>query len=70
MNKIDQFNVFVLCSDDVAGDMYHLHVKRILLVGLSYIVIEDLWLSIINSYIFLFSWMIMQIKYYVFEYCF
>jgi hypothetical protein len=29
MSEIDYFKVFVLCSGDVAGDVYHLHVKRI-----------------------------------------
>jgi hypothetical protein len=41
MNEIDHFKVCVLCSDDVADDMNHLHLKRIYLVGFSYIVIED-----------------------------
>jgi hypothetical protein len=41
MNEIDHFKVFVLCSGDVAADVDHLHVKRIHLVGFSYIVIED-----------------------------
>jgi hypothetical protein len=30
-----------MCSDDVAADMDHLHVKRIYLVGFSYIIIEN-----------------------------
>jgi hypothetical protein len=29
MNKIDYFKLFVLCNDDVAADIDHLHVKRI-----------------------------------------
>jgi hypothetical protein len=41
MNEIDNFKVFVLCSGDVIADVDHLHVKRIYLVGFSYIVIED-----------------------------
>jgi hypothetical protein len=41
MNEIDYFKVFVFCSGDVAADVDHLHVKRIHLVGFSYIVIED-----------------------------
>jgi hypothetical protein len=36
MSEIDYFKVFVLCSGDVAGDVYHLH------VDFFYIVIEDL----------------------------
>jgi hypothetical protein len=42
MNEIDHFKIFILYSDDVAADVYHIHVKRIHLVGFSYIVIEDL----------------------------
>jgi hypothetical protein len=44
LSEIKNFKVFVLCSDDVAGDMDPLHAKRIhleLLVGHLYIVIED-----------------------------
>jgi hypothetical protein len=41
MNEIDYFKVFVLCSGDVAADVDHMHIKRIHLVGLSYIVMED-----------------------------
>jgi hypothetical protein len=41
MNEIDHFKVLVFCSGDVATDVDHLHVKRIHLVGFSYIVIED-----------------------------
>jgi hypothetical protein len=41
MNEIDHFKVFVLYSGDVPADVDHLHVKRIHLVGFSYIVIED-----------------------------
>jgi hypothetical protein len=41
MNGIDHFKVLVLCSGDVAGGMNLLHVKRIHLVGFSYIIIED-----------------------------
>jgi hypothetical protein len=41
MNKIDHFKVFVLCSGDMTVDMDHLRIKRIHLVGFSYIVIED-----------------------------
>jgi hypothetical protein len=41
MNEIDYFKVFVLCSGDVTADVDYLHVKRINLVGFSYIVIED-----------------------------
>jgi hypothetical protein len=29
MNGIDHFNIFVLCSGDVAADVNDLHVKRI-----------------------------------------
>jgi hypothetical protein len=29
MNEIDHFNIFVLCSGDVAADVNDLHVKRI-----------------------------------------
>jgi hypothetical protein len=29
MNETDYFKVFVLCSDDMAGDVDHLYVKRI-----------------------------------------
>jgi hypothetical protein len=29
MNEIDHFKVFVLCSDDMAADVDHLHVNRI-----------------------------------------
>jgi hypothetical protein len=29
MNEIDYFKVFILCSGDVAADVYHLHGKRI-----------------------------------------
>jgi hypothetical protein len=42
MNKIDHFKVFVLCSGDMAVDVDHLRIKRIHLVGFSYIVIEDI----------------------------
>jgi hypothetical protein len=41
MNEIDHFKKIVLCSGDVTADVDHLHVKRIHLVGFSYIVIED-----------------------------
>jgi hypothetical protein len=41
MNEIGHFKVFVICNDDVAADVDHLYVKRIYLVGFSYIVIED-----------------------------
>jgi hypothetical protein len=41
MDEIDHFNIFILCSDDVAADVDHLHIKRIHLVGFSYVVIED-----------------------------
>jgi hypothetical protein len=41
MSEINHFKVFVLCSGDVAADMDYLHVKRIHLVGSSYIVIWD-----------------------------
>jgi hypothetical protein len=37
MNEIDHLKKFVLCS----GDVDHLHVNRIHLVGFSNIVIED-----------------------------
>jgi hypothetical protein len=33
---------FVLCSGDVAANMDNLHLKRIHLVGFSYIVLDDL----------------------------
>jgi hypothetical protein len=46
MNEIDYFKVFVLCSDDVAADMDYLYVKKILLVGFSYIVINDYFIQI------------------------
>jgi hypothetical protein len=36
MIEIDNFKVFVLCSDDVTADVDHLHAKRIHLVGFSY----------------------------------
>jgi hypothetical protein len=39
--KIDHFKKNVLCSDNVTTDVDYLHVKRIHLVGFSYIVIED-----------------------------
>jgi hypothetical protein len=29
MNEIDNFNIFILCSGDVAADVNHLNVKRI-----------------------------------------
>jgi hypothetical protein len=29
MNEIDHFNIFALCSSDVAADVDYLHVKRI-----------------------------------------
>jgi hypothetical protein len=38
MNEIDHFKNFVLYSDDVAANIYHLHIKRIHLVDFSYIV--------------------------------
>jgi hypothetical protein len=38
---VDYFKFFVLYSGDVTADMDHLHVKRIHLVGFSYIVIDD-----------------------------
>jgi hypothetical protein len=41
MNEIGHFKIFVLCSGDVAGDVDHLHVKRIPLMSFSYIVIYD-----------------------------
>jgi hypothetical protein len=41
MNEFDHFKVFILCNGDVAADVDHLYVKRIYLVGFSYIVIED-----------------------------
>jgi hypothetical protein len=46
MNEIDYFKVFVLYNDDVAADMDHLYVKRILLIGFSYIVIDDYFIQI------------------------
>jgi hypothetical protein len=42
MNEIDYFKVVVLYSCDVIADVDYLYVKRIYLVGLSYIIIEDL----------------------------
>jgi hypothetical protein len=42
MNKIDHFKVFIFYSDDVAADVDYLHIKRIHLVGFSYIVLEDM----------------------------
>jgi hypothetical protein len=41
MNKIGHFNFFILYSGDVTADADHLHIKKIHLVDLSYIVIED-----------------------------
>jgi hypothetical protein len=41
MSEINHFKNFVLCSGDVAADVDNLHVKRIHLVGYSYIVIDD-----------------------------
>jgi hypothetical protein len=41
MNEIGHFKVFLVCSSDVTADVDHLHVKRIPLVGFSYIVIDD-----------------------------
>jgi hypothetical protein len=41
MSEINHFKVFIICSDDVAADVDHLHVKKIHLVSFSYIVIED-----------------------------
>jgi hypothetical protein len=41
MIEINHFKVFIMYSDDVADDVDHLYVKRIHLVGFSYIVIED-----------------------------
>jgi hypothetical protein len=38
MNEIDHFKNFVFYSDDVAVNIYHLHIKRIHLVDFSYIV--------------------------------
>jgi hypothetical protein len=41
---MNYFKVFILCSDDVAVDVDHLHINRIhleLLVGHVYIVRED-----------------------------
>jgi hypothetical protein len=32
----------IICSGDVTADVDHLHVKRIHLVGFSYIVIDDM----------------------------
>jgi hypothetical protein len=40
MNEIGHFKVFVLCSGDVVADVDHLHVKKIYLVGFSYIVFK------------------------------
>jgi hypothetical protein len=42
MSEINHFKIFIICSDSVAADIDHLHVKRIYLVNLSYIVIEDM----------------------------
>jgi hypothetical protein len=41
MIEINHFKVFIMYSDDVADDVDHLYVKRIHLVGFSYIIIED-----------------------------
>jgi hypothetical protein len=41
MSEINHFKVFVLCRGDVAAGVDHLHVKKIHLVGSSYIVIGD-----------------------------
>jgi hypothetical protein len=43
MSEINHFKVFILCSDDIAVDVDHMHVKRIhleTLVGHLYIVRE------------------------------
>jgi hypothetical protein len=42
MNEIDHFKVFILCIGDMVADVDHLHVKRIYLVGFSYIVIDNI----------------------------
>jgi hypothetical protein len=41
MSQTNHFKAFIMYSDDVAADVYHLHAKRIHLVSFSYIVIED-----------------------------
>jgi hypothetical protein len=41
MSEINHFKFFVLCSGDVTADVDHLFIKRIHLVGFSYIIIED-----------------------------
>jgi hypothetical protein len=50
MNEIDYFKVFILYNNDVTTDVDHLHVKRIYLVNLSYIVIEDTIPSFVASW--------------------
>jgi hypothetical protein len=42
MNEIDYFKVFVLYSSNVVDDVDHLHVKKIYLINLFYIIIEDI----------------------------
>jgi hypothetical protein len=39
MSEINHFKDFIMCSDDMTADVDHLHVKKIQLVGFSYIVI-------------------------------
>jgi hypothetical protein len=41
VNEINYFKVYILCSGDMSADIDQLHVKKIQLVDLSYIVMED-----------------------------
>jgi hypothetical protein len=41
MSEINYFKKIIMCSDDMTADVYQLYVKKIHLVGFSYIVIED-----------------------------
>jgi hypothetical protein len=41
MCEINHFKKFIMCSDDMTADVDQLYVKKIHLVGFSYIVIED-----------------------------
>jgi hypothetical protein len=49
MSEINYFKIFILYSGDVAADMDHLHIKRIHLMGFSYIFIRDACKSIAIS---------------------
>jgi hypothetical protein len=41
MGAINHLKFFIMYSDDITTDVYHLHIKRIHLMSFSYIVIED-----------------------------